>query len=151
MKKVIAEFSFGCRGTLAVRDNGDTIISHIRPASDKAKASPESVATAISELSQRYGNPDILVLFSPADAVVDICPHHDNPVTGKLADTIADMAAGHLGGALLDVECSDDDDGITVFVSRDKWNTPFVSIDFSLPAEKSARLQDVSKVLAQWL
>jgi len=150
MKKVIAEFSFGCRGTLAVRDNGDTIISHIRPASDKAKVTPEAVATAISELSQRYGNPDILVIFNPADAVVDICPHHDNPVTGKLADTIADMAAGHLGGALLHIDCTDED-GITVFVSRDKWNTPFVSIDFSLPAEKSACLQDVSKVLAQWL
>ena len=42
-------------------------------------------------------------------------------------------------------------DGITVMVSRDKWNIPFVSIDFSLPADKSARLADVSKILAPWL
>ena len=150
MKKVIADFSFGCRGTLAVRDNGDTIISHIRPARASTKVSPDAVADAIRELSQKYNDPDILVLFHPFDATVDMIPTHNNPVSMPLADGLADMAAGHLGGALLHIDCTDED-GITIFVSRDKWNTPFVSIDFSLPAEKSACLQDVSKILAQWL
>lgn len=150
MKKVIAEFSFGCRGTLAVRDNGNTIISRIRPTRASTKVSPDAVADAIRELSQKYNDPDILVLFHPFDATVDMSPTHNNPVSMPLADGLADMAAGHLGGELLGVECTDTD-GITVFVSRDKWNIPFVSIDFSLPADKSARLADVSKILAPWL
>ena len=33
----------------------------------------------------------------------------------------------------------------------DKVAKPFVSIDFSVPADKSARLADVSKILAPWL
>ena len=148
--KILSEFSFRCRGTLAVRDNGNTSISHIRPTDASAKVSPDAVADAIRELSQRYGDPDILVLFNPSDANVDVVPTRCTPVPMPLADSIADMAAGHLAGVLLDVECTDTD-GITVFASRDKWNTPFVSIDFSVPADKSARLAEVSKILAPWL
>jgi len=149
MKEIITEFSVGCRGTLAVRDNGNTIISHIRPAGKMASVSPDAVADAIKELSQRYGDPDILVIFNPSEATLGTIPARCTPAM-PLADNIASMSAGRLGGELLAVECTDDD-GITVFVSRDKWGAPFVSIDFSLPADKSARLEDVSKVLAQWL
>lgn len=148
--KILSEASFGCCGTLAVRDNGNTIISRIRPARASTKVSPDAVADAIRELSQKYNDPDILVLFHPSDATVDMVPTGCTPAPMPLADSIADMAAGHLAGVLLDVECTDLD-GITVVASRDKWNIPFVSIDFSLPADKSARLADVSKILAPWL